>query len=114
MTPSSRSSPTDQVTFWLQRSRGGDPEALGQALDACRDYLLMVANGGLPDDLRAKGGASDVVQETFLDAYKHADGFDGASAGELLAWLTTILRSRLANFQRDFRGTAKRQVSREV
>src|SRR5262245_53955983 len=98
----------------LTQVRAGDPAALGRALEACRQYLLMVANSALADDLRAKGGASDLVQDAFLDAHDHIAAFQGTTAEELLAWLSEILRCHLANFQRDFRHTAKRQVSREV
>ena len=52
----------------LAAARTGSSEALGQALQACRGYLLLLAERELDPDLRAKGGASDVVQETFLEA----------------------------------------------
>jgi RNA polymerase sigma-70 factor, ECF subfamily len=103
----------DLVAHWLTYFRNGDPGALGRALDTCRQYLLMVANSALPNDLRAKGGASDLVQDAFLDAHDHIASFQGTTSQELLAWLSEILRCRLANFQRDFH-RHKRQVSREV
>jgi RNA polymerase sigma-70 factor (ECF subfamily) len=98
----------------LTQAQAGDAAALGAAFEACRAYLLMVANASLPADLRAKGGASDLVQEAFLDAHRHAGNFHGTTEGELLAWLGEILRCRVANFLRDYRHTAKRQVGREV
>ena len=98
----------------IPRPRAGDPADLGEALEACRAYLLAVANASLPGDLQGKGGASDLVQETFLEAHRHADRFTGTSEAELLAWLKEILRCRVANFLRDFRHTGKRQIDREV
>ena len=54
----------------LAAARAGSREALGQILQACRGYLLLLAERELAPDLRAKGGASDLVQETFLEAQK--------------------------------------------
>src|SRR5262249_45763303 len=81
--------------------------------EACRGYLLMVANRGLDPDLRAKGGASDLVQETFLEAQRDFPQFDGSTDVELRAWLNRLLYNNLANFGRHFRATTKRQIDRE-
>lgn len=95
-------------------ARAGSREALGQALEACRGYLLHVAQAELDPDLRAKGGASDLVQETFLEAQKDFGQFHGNSSDELRAWLRQLLLHNVANFTRRYRTTAKRQVGREV
>ena len=41
---------------------------MGDLLEGCRQYLLLVANEELDSELTAKSGASDMVQETFLRA----------------------------------------------
>jgi RNA polymerase sigma-70 factor (ECF subfamily) len=89
-------------------------EALGDALQTCHAYLLYVAQQELDPELRAKGGASDLVQETFLEAQRDFTQFQGNSEAELRAWLRQMLLHNLANLVRHFRGTAKRQVEREV
>jgi RNA polymerase sigma-70 factor, ECF subfamily len=104
----------DPIAVQLRDARAGDLELLGRALDSCRDYLLLVAARGLDADLIAKGGASDLVQDTLLGAYRDFDAFHGCSRAELLAWLRKILRNNLAVHRRRYRGTRKRQVSREV
>jgi RNA polymerase sigma-70 factor (ECF subfamily) len=106
--------PGQNLVEWLTAARAGSQEALGQALEACRAYLLLVANRELDPDLRAKGGASDLVQETFLEAQRDFDRFQGDSDSELLAWLRALLLHRLANFTRRYRKTKKRGVGREV
>jgi RNA polymerase sigma-70 factor, ECF subfamily len=98
----------------LAAARAGSREALGQALQACRGYLLLLAERELDPDLRAKGGASDLVQETFLEAQKDFARFQGNSEDELRAWLRQILLHNLANFTRRYRVTAKRRLGREV
>src|SRR5829696_9456278 len=97
----------------LAAARGGSPEALGDALEACRAYLLKIAEADLDPALRAKGGASDLVQQTFLEAQRDFGRFAGGSEEELLAWLRQLLRNNLANFARDYRRTGKRRLDRE-
>ena len=103
-----------EVTSWLAAARDGSSEALGQALEACRGYLLLIAQRELAPDLQTKGGASDLVQMTFLDAQRAFAGFHGHSPAELRAWLRQILLHNLANFARQYRATGKRQLDREV
>lgn len=98
----------------LEAARSGSTEALGRALDEFRSYLLHLAHRQLAPELRAKGGASDLVQETFLEAQRHFDRFHGTSADELRAWLCCLLRHRAAKLGRRFRTTAKRRLACEV
>jgi hypothetical protein len=68
----------------LAAARRGSREALGQSLEACRRYLLAIADRQLDQDLQAKGGASDLVQETFLEAQRDFGQFHGPSPDELI------------------------------
>ena len=98
----------------LAAARAGSREALGQALEDCRRYLLAIAERQLEPDLRAKGSASDLVQETFLEAQRDFAQFQGTSSDELRAWLRQVLHHNLMAFTRRFRATGKREVAREV
>jgi RNA polymerase sigma-70 factor (ECF subfamily) len=104
----------DQTIRWLAQARAGSNEALGNLFDACRGYLLRVAGADLDRRLQAKGGASDIVQETFLEAQRDFGQFRGTSEQELLAWLRHRLRYRMSKFVRGHRETAKRAATREV
>jgi RNA polymerase sigma-70 factor (ECF subfamily) len=104
----------EHAVRWLAAARAGSADALGEVLEACRGYLLLIAGRELGPDLRAKAGASDLVQQTFLEAQRDFAGFYGETEAELLAWLRRLLLNNLANFVRDYRQTAKRQVGREV
>jgi RNA polymerase sigma-70 factor (ECF subfamily) len=108
------STPLANVEGTIRRARGGSDSALGQLLEAYRPYLLLVANRELSPDLRVKVGASDLVQETFLDAQHDFPRFRGSTERELLAWLRRILLTNLALASRQFRDTEKRQVDREI
>jgi RNA polymerase sigma-70 factor (ECF subfamily) len=106
--------PTDDEGRLLAAARAGSREALGRALEDCRRYLLVIAERQLEPDLRAKGGASDLVQETFLEAQRDFARFHGSSPDELRAWLRQVLLHNVGAFTYRFRGTAKRSVGREV
>jgi RNA polymerase sigma-70 factor (ECF subfamily) len=106
--------PPDMVNRWIEAARRGSPAALGQVLDHFRPYLLALANRELEPDLQAKLGASDLVQDTFLEAQRDFGQFQGGSRDDLLAWLRRILLHNVANASRLYHETDKRQVQREV
>jgi RNA polymerase sigma-70 factor (ECF subfamily) len=99
---------------WIALAKGGRADMLGHVLEACRPYLLRIANTYLEKDLKAKVGPSDLVQETFLEAQRHFSHFDGADEAELLAWLRRILINNLVNCDKLYRATEKRRIDREV
>ena len=106
--------PLPGVETWTEAARRGDREALGQALASFRDYLLLMANDGLEPGLVAKGGASDVVKDTFFRAHRAFGDFRGRSEAEWRNWLRTILARCLAHHRRRFGATAKRRCTLEV
>jgi RNA polymerase sigma-70 factor (ECF subfamily) len=106
--------PNPEVDDWLASARAGSPDALGQALEACRVYLMLVAEREMDPSLRAKEGASDLVQETFMEAQRAFSRFHSSSKEEFLAWLRTLLLNNVADFRRRYRGTEKRSADREV
>jgi RNA polymerase sigma-70 factor (ECF subfamily) len=106
--------PPGDVEQLLVAARAGSREALGEALQAYRAYLLLIAQQELDPELRAKGGASDLVQETFIDAQRLLGTFTGTTEQPWAAWLRQLLLNNLADFVRRYRSTDKRRVSREV
>lgn len=76
--------------------------------------MLRIANDELPPWLQPKIGASDVVQETLVEALRCFGQFNGQSPGELQGWLRTILLRQLAQATQHYAAVHKRQVQREV
>jgi RNA polymerase sigma-70 factor (ECF subfamily) len=104
----------DEFARRLAGARADPRAARGRLFESFRGYLLMVAREEIDPELQAKGGASDLVQETFLEAHRDFDQFRGTTEAELLAWLRRLLLNNAANFTRRYRGTEKREVGREV
>lgn len=97
----------------LAAARRGSSQSLGSALEICRQYLLLVANRELDEQLQAKGGGSDLVQETFYEAQRDFAKFTGSTQDEMLAWLRRILLNNVANFRRFHLETGKRNAGLE-
>ncbi len=75
--------PAKDADRQLADARAGSREALGGLLEGCRRYLLAIAERQLDPELKSKGGASDLVQETFLEAQRDFARFQGTSPEEL-------------------------------
>ena len=77
-----------------------------------REYLCLLARAHLPPRHPSKIEASDIVQQTLLEAYEQRGNFRGQSDGELAVWLKQMLVHNLADALRGGE-RAKRDVRRE-
>jgi len=97
----------------IRRCRCGEKSALDQLFQRYRHYLHLLAEAQLGRTLRTKCDASDIVQQSLLEAYRDFNGFQGAQEAELLAWLRQILAHNLCNEARRF-AAQQRDAAREV
>ena len=91
----------------LERVAAGDRAALVRLYDGVGGTLMAVAvrvTGTRPD-------AEEVVQDTFLRAWREAGSFDRAR-GSALAWLVTLTRNRAIDVVRARRRRASRACAR--
>ncbi len=84
----------------------------GPRLKQFQDYFKLLARVQLGPGLRAKGDASDLVQQTLLEAHQKLHQFRGSSEAEMAAWLRRILSCNLVDTLRHS-GRAKRDIARE-
>jgi RNA polymerase sigma-70 factor (ECF subfamily) len=102
------------IVRMLTQARAGDQRELGRLFESCRSYLGIIARTQMESWMQAKVDASDIVQETLLEAHRDFDRFQGNTAAEWLAWLRGILANNAADVVRKYRGTEKRQTRREI
>jgi len=98
----------------LNKARLGDRDSQGVLLELYRNYLHLLARTQLDLHLQTRANPSDVVQETFLEAYSHFHQFRGYSEGELLGWLRRILIHQIARLVEKQVVAQKRTLRREV
>jgi len=104
--------PTEPAQL-LNDARGGDAAKLGRLLEVYRRYLALLARVQIGQHLQGKVDASDIVQETFLEAHRNFPAFRGSSEGEFICWLRRILAGKLADLVRRYIGTQGRDVRLE-
>jgi RNA polymerase sigma-70 factor (ECF subfamily) len=102
-----------RISELLDRARAGDGEALGQLLELYRAALHQLAERQLDGQVAARVDASDMIQQTFLEAHRSFGQFLGREAGQWAAWLQAILEHNIAGAIRDHALLQKRSVRRE-
>ena len=84
----------------------------GAELERFRDYLMLLSRLQLGPRMHGRLEASDLVQQTLLDACRDLDAFRGSTDEELAAWLRRLLACNLADARRAL-GREKRDISRD-
>jgi RNA polymerase sigma-70 factor (ECF subfamily) len=113
-TPTTARASPHGVEHLLDEARHGSAAAIGSLFESARAYLLFIANKELPAGLRAKCGASDLVQETAIEAHRDFPRFTGSTPEEFYAWLRSILQNNLRDAVRRYEVSQKRDVARET
>jgi RNA polymerase sigma-70 factor (ECF subfamily) len=112
--------PTIKVIITVKPDPAREParpevqDTFRKAFEAYRPYLHRLAASGIGSDLRPKGEASDLVQQTYLEAHRDIKTFEGSTFEEMRAWLRKILLHNMKHFARRYRASAKRRIDREV
>lgn len=86
--------PTNKPVTLLEKVAKGDPFAVASLLDQYGPLVLSLARRQVGTE-----AAEDLVQEIFVQLWKHAGRYDPERASEA-AFITTIARRRLIDFQR--------------
>ena len=77
-----------------------------------RPYLMLLARARILPVNGRKFDASDIVQQTLMDAFAKREAFRGSTDAELAAWLREILKHNLLDVLRDAQ-RGKRDIRRE-
>ncbi len=104
---------SSQLQLSLLKARTGDEEARTRLFTTCRSYLQLIARVSVIPAVQGKLDASDLVQQTLLDAHRDFKKFRGSTESEWLAWLRKILSHNVSDAVRHFAGTEKRRTDRE-
>jgi RNA polymerase sigma-70 factor (ECF subfamily) len=100
----------DELLF---EARNGSVDHLGQLLSLYQHYLELLARIEIGRNLQAKLDASDLVQDTLLEAHRNFAKFQGTTETQFVCWLRQIMAANLANLLRRYLGTQGRDVRME-
>lgn len=98
----------------IDRARFGCDESLGTILLSVRNYLVIVAETNLGTRVRSKFDASDIVQQSMMEARESMDQFRGDSELEFRCWIKKIVLNNLTDEIRRYTNTDSRNVNLEV
>jgi RNA polymerase sigma-70 factor, ECF subfamily len=104
---------TTNAEQMIVEARNGGKADIGRLLELYRNYLRILARIEIGRRLQGKLDASDLVQETFLEAHRHFPRFAGATESQLVQWLRQILAAKVANLVRHYFGTKGRNLRLE-
>lgn len=97
----------------LARVKHGDPAAAQIFFERYRPYLRVICALQLPRLCQHREDASDIVQQTLIDAARGIVALRGQTQGEFEGWLATLLERNILQSVR--RNTAERRdVRREA
>jgi RNA polymerase sigma-70 factor (ECF subfamily) len=102
------------LALLLRALRQGDAGAQEEILLRYQPWLQLLARLQAESRFRGKFDASDIVQQTLLEACRALPQFRGQTEAELMAWLRQILGHVWAHEIRRYRGTQQRDLAREV
>jgi RNA polymerase sigma-70 factor, ECF subfamily len=97
----------------ILEAKAGREAVLGSLLELYRNYLRLLARVEIGRRLQGKVDASDLVQETFLEAHRNFGRFQGNAEPQFVQWLRQILAAKVANLVRHYFGTQGRDVRLE-
>ena len=81
----------------LNRLRQGDSEAWSTVAVSFRQQLRALAAATLPAEVGCRTDASDMVQQTLVEANESFATFRGDSLAELFVWLAAILNHNVSD-----------------
>ena len=98
----------------LRTAIWGSTDAVGNVLETCRSYLVLIAQEELDHDLSRQGrGERPGARNIRGGPAQNFARFEGRTPEDLLAWLRGILLKKLQDARRQYK-TNKRHVAREV
>lgn len=101
------------VAHWLALARRGDDLARNQLFAACRSYVGLRARVQMEKRLQGKVDASDLVQQSMLDAHRGFEEFSGTTPEEWFAWLNRVVARNAVDLVRHYIVAERRAIGRE-
>jgi RNA polymerase sigma-70 factor (ECF subfamily) len=97
----------------VRSAQDADPDAFSELLRRCRGRLDLWVALRMGPLLKSRLSKDDVMQETFLEAYRSIGDFDPRGSGSFRRWLLSIAENRLRDLSK-YHTAQKRDPAREA
>ena len=108
------SADADNTQELLDRAREGDERAFEELFKRHRERLRQVIAFRMDRRLAARADASDILQETYFEAFKRLPRYLEQEDMPFYLWLRWIAREKVMALYRRHLGADKRAVDREI
>ncbi len=98
----------------IERSQAGDNQALNELFTRHRERLCRMVEMRLDRRLQARIGASDVIQDAYVDIVDRLEEYLRDPKLPFFLWLRLVVGERLLKLHRHHLGTQRRDAGREV
>jgi RNA polymerase sigma-70 factor, ECF subfamily len=106
--------PESEVIRLIDQVRAGDQGALAALFDRYRDRLRRMVELRMDARLRSRLGASDILQEAYLDVARDLPAYVADPKLTPLLWLRLHVGRRLTTLHRKHLGTRMRDAGMEI
>jgi RNA polymerase sigma-70 factor (ECF subfamily) len=106
--------PHSEMQALLDRLNGGDVSALGPLFALYQERLRRMVDLRLDHRLKGRVSASDVLQETYIDALKRVRHYLDRPEMPFHVWLRLVAGQRLVEVHRQHLGAKRRDAGQEV
>ena len=110
---SSRLEDSSETLSLIERAQAGDRSAFDSLFERYADELHQFINSRLDARVRVRVAASDIVQDTQMEAFRRFLDYCNRRPMPFRIWLRKNAYERLLNVRRDHINTAKRAIGRE-
>jgi len=97
----------------IERARAGDQEAFAELFHSYRRRLAVLVHYQLSPALRGTLEIDDILQETFLRAFRDLRSFRYESPGSFMRWLARVAQHVIVDTAR-YHGRRQRQAGEQV
>ncbi len=98
----------------LDKAKAGQPQALGELLQSCREQLLRIVKFRMDPRLRTRLDADDVVQDAFIEATQRFEDYARNQEMPFFLWIRFITVQKLFQMHRRHLGAQARDANREI
>ena len=91
-----------------------DKAKLAELFDQNRDRLKRIVSSSMDRRVQGRMDASDVLQETFIEAFGRVHEYLAAPSVSLFVWLRFLAKQRLALMHRQHMGVQARDARRDL